>query len=597
MCVAAVAAVIGGPVSAVVIQLTGWTAIVVPLVRMRTWSGRQRLPWLLCAAAGGLFLLGSITRFVHAGLAGVDEPFPSVADALFLTGYVALILGELFLIRFRTLETERDHMIDAAIVAAGVSLLAWAAILAPYVRDAGIPGAERYLNVGYSTLTLVLLTLTARLAVGPGIRNQSYYLLAGSISLIFITDLLATLDTAGTNTERIVLALPPFTYVLFAAAALHPSMVRLTEAPPDQDVQLTWKRELLLAAALLVAPGVLVWQIARDKPIDLPVVVVGSIVLSLLVLARLSGLVRAKERNAIRERVLREAGAALVVATSRAEILDGTLTTVLALADAGRGARVTVMLGDETELEVAASAGDGTPDPVGTRLPTGTFPVEIRDALRERRPVRLVGAPVAKGDAGDDAEAMLIVPLVSQNELRGALALTTVGAVDREVRRSIESLASEVALALESAALTEDLLRRRSEARFRALIENSSDLVVVLDDEARVTFVSPAAHRLLGRSEEYFSGKEPMQFVHPDDRGAIRELLDTARPLSAPTEPLEIRLAHADGSYRWFEMLSHDLRTEPDIAGIVINAREITDRKGAEQLLARNEARFRALVQ
>ncbi|MGH9031819.1 MAG: hypothetical protein ACRDZV_06780, partial [Acidimicrobiia bacterium] len=77
LCVAAVAAVIGGPVSAVVIQLTGWTAIVVPLVRMRTWSGRQRLPWLLCAAAGGLFLLGSITRFVHAGLAGVDEPFPS----------------------------------------------------------------------------------------------------------------------------------------------------------------------------------------------------------------------------------------------------------------------------------------------------------------------------------------------------------------------------------------------------------------------------------------------------------------------------------------------------------------------------------------
>ena len=595
--IAAVAAVVGGSVSAVVVQLTGWTAIIVPIVRMRTWSRRQRLPWLLCATGGALFLVGSITRLVHAGVAGVDEPFPSVADVLFLAGYVALILGELSLIRFRTLEAERDHMIDAAIVAAGVSLLAWAAILAPYVRDSGIPGAERYLNIGYSTLTLVLLTLTARLAVGPGIRNKSYYLLAGSISLIFVTDLLATLDTAGTNTERLILALPPFTYVLFAAAALHPSMVHLTEAPTDQDVQLTWRRQALLAAALLMAPGVLVWQLARDKPIDLPVVVTGSVVLSLLVLARLSGLVHAKERNAIRERVLREAGAALVVATSRAEILDGTLTTVLALADAGPGSRVTVMLGDETELEVVGSGGDGTPDPIGTRLLMGTFPVEIRDALRERRPVRLVGAPAAKAAAGDHSDAMLIVPLVSQNELRGAIALTTQVAVDREIRRAIESLASEVALALESAALTEDLLRRRSEARFRALIENSSDLVVVLDDDARVTFVSPATRRLLGRSEEYFAGKEPMQFVHPDDRGAIREVLDTAQPLSSPTEPLEIRLAHADGSYRWFEMLAHDLRNEPDIAGVVINAREITDRKGAEQLLSRNEARFRALVQ
>jgi diguanylate cyclase (GGDEF)-like protein/PAS domain S-box-containing protein len=580
-----------------VVQLTGWAAVIAAFTGIRRWNPPRRLPWYCLMAAAALFLLAGIVRAGHGALSRDDYPFPSPADAFFVLGYVAIVAGMLLLIRFRTAEAERDHLIDAALVAAGIGLLAWATLLAPYARDGSVAPMDRAVNISFSVLTLVVLTAAARLATGPGARNPSYYLLAGCISLIFLSDLLAILETANADTHGLILTLTPFSFVLFGTAALHPSMARLTDTPLDQDVQLTWRRQALLAAALLVAPGVLVWQIARDEPIDLPVVVTGSIVLSFLVLARLSGLVRAKERNAIRERVLREAGAALVVATSRAEILDGTLTTVLALADAGRRARVTVMLGDETELEVAASAGDGTPDPVGTRLPMGTFPVEIRDALRERRPVRLVGAPVAKGDAGDDAEAMLIVPLVSQNELRGALALTTVGAVDREVRRSIESLASEVALALESAALTEDLLRRRSEARFRALIENSSDLVVVLDDEARVTFVSPATHRLLGRSEEYFAGKEPMQFVHPDDRGAIRELLETAQPLSSPTDPLEIRLAHADGSYRWFEMLSHDLRNEPDIAGVVINAREITDRKGAEQLLARNEARFRALVQ
>ena len=62
-------------------------------------------------------------------------------------------------------------------------------------------------------------------------------------------------------------------------------------------------------------------QLARGKPIDLPVVVIGSVVLSLLVVTRLSGLVRSKERTAERERVLREVGATLVVATSRDEIL------------------------------------------------------------------------------------------------------------------------------------------------------------------------------------------------------------------------------------------------------------------------------------
>ena len=589
--------VAGADAQGLLVQLIGWAAVVAAFAGIRRWGPPRRLPWYCLTAAAVMFLLAGMTRAVHSVLSGENYPFPSPADVFFVLGYVAIIGGELVLIRFRTADAERDHLVDAAIVAAGIGLVAWAALLAPYARDGSIAPIDRGVNIGFSLLTLAVLTTTARLASGPGARNPSYYFLAGCLALVFLGDLLAVFETTNADTDGFILALTPFSYVLFGTAVLHPSMTRLTDPPLDPDVQLTWRRQALLAAALLMAPGVLVWQLARDKPIDLPVVVTGSVVLSLLVLARLSGLVRAKERNAIRERVLREAGAALVVATSRAEILDGTLTTVLSLAEAGAGTRVTVMLGDETELEVAGSAGRGTPDPVGSRLAMGTFPVEIRDALRERRPVRLASAPAAQAAGDDDPEAMLIVPLVSQNELRGAIALTTAGAVDREVRRAIESLASEVALALESAALTEDLLRRRSEARFRALIENSSDLVLVLDDDARVTFVSPATHRLLGRSEEYFAGKEPMQFVHPDDRSAVRELLDTARPLSLPTEPLEIRLAHADGSYRWFEMLSHDLRNEPDIAGVVINAREITDRKGAEQLLARNEARFRALVQ
>ncbi|HUF85509.1 MAG TPA: EAL domain-containing protein [Acidimicrobiia bacterium] len=595
----AAGAVIGGSVLSLVVQVTGWTAVVVPMVRMRSWERRQRLPWACCAAGGALFLLGSIARFVHGGLVGVEKPFPSLADVLFVSGYLALILGQLFLIRFRTLQAERDHMIDAAIVAAGVSLLAWSSVLAPYIRDASIPGPARYLNVGYSTLTLVLLTLTARLAVGPGIRNQSYYLLAGAISLIFVTDLLATLETAGADTGRLILALPVFSYVLFASAAIHPSMARLTEAPPDQEVQLTWKRQLLLAAALLMAPAVLVWQIARDRPIDLPVVVTGSVVLSLLVLARLSGLVRAKERTAERERVLREIGATLVVATSREEILDGTLEAVLALADAGPDARATVMLGDETDLEVVASAGGRYSDPTGRRLVVAGLPKQFTEALKTRRATRLIGTPAttADGEAEGEPSSMLVVPLVSKNELRGAITVTTEALVDLETRRAIEALASEVALALESAALTEDLLRRRSEARFRTLIENSSDLVVVLDRDELVSFVSPASQRLLGQRDSHFVGKEPIQFVHPDDRTAVVEALTSTEPNHGHGEPLEVRLAHADGSYRWFEMLSTDLRHDPEIEGLVVNARDITDRKGAEQLLAKNEARFRALVQ
>jgi diguanylate cyclase (GGDEF)-like protein/PAS domain S-box-containing protein len=591
-------AVLGLAVLAVLVQVIGWAVVALVVAATRRWNPPRRLPWHCLTAGAALFLLGGLVRFVHADMAGVEDPFPSPADVLFIAGYLTIIAGAILLVRFRTVEAERDHLVDAAIVAVGVGVLVWAALMAPYVRDGAIPSFERGLVVGYSCLTLIVLTVTARLAAGPGTRNPSYYFLAGSVSLVFVSDLLAILETTGADTGGLVLALTPFSYLLFGAAALHPSMAHLTDPPPEPDVALTWKRQALLAAAMVVAPGVLVWQLARDEPIDLPVVVTGSVVLSLLVLVRLSGLVRAKERTASRERVLREAGAALVIATSREEILDGTLSTVLALTGGHPGTRATVMLGDETELEVAASSGPRAPDPTGTVLRVAALPDELREALVERRVARLAGGVVAlAGGTTVPETALVVVPLVSKNELRGAIAVTTATPLDREARRALEALASEVALALESAALTEDLLRRRSEARFRALIENSSDLVVVLGTDGVVTFVSPASQHVLGRPERHFVGYDPLQFVHPDDRVAVAEVLETIGPSSAPVDSAQIRLQHADGIYRWFEVLARDLRGDPEIEGIVVNAREITDRKGAEQLLARSEARFRALVQ
>jgi hypothetical protein len=160
-----IASFFAGPsILGVVIQIVGWTAIAVPLVTMRSWSRQERLPWYCFAAAGALFLLAGLTRALHSAISGVDHPFPSIADALYIPGYLALITGEIRLIRFRTITVERDHMIDSAMVAAGVGVLAWAVLLAPYVRDTSISLDERALNVVYGALTLAVLTFTARLA-------------------------------------------------------------------------------------------------------------------------------------------------------------------------------------------------------------------------------------------------------------------------------------------------------------------------------------------------------------------------------------------------------------------------------------------------
>ena len=119
---------------------------------------------------------------------------------------------------------------------------------------------------------------------------------------------------------------------------------------------------------------------------------------------------------------------------------------------------------------------------------------------------------------------------------------------------------------------------------------------MVVDDERRITFVSAASQRLLGLSEDELMHTDPFALLHDEDRPMTEATIDRRGPIDF-IEPLEVRVLHADGAYRWFEVIARDLRDDEDIAGIVINCREISDRKDAELQLFRSEARFRALVQ
>jgi diguanylate cyclase (GGDEF)-like protein/PAS domain S-box-containing protein len=191
---------------------------------------------------------------------------------------------------------------------------------------------------------------------------------------------------------------------------------------------------------------------------------------------------------------------------------------------------------------------------------------------------------------------IVVAPLVSKNQLRGALVLVLAGPLDQLVVDALEALAADVSLALETATLTADLHRRRSERRFRALIENSSDIVIVVDD-GRVSFVSPAAERLLGHSDLATATPDLVALLYPDDRPALLELVDETRHTGEPAGPLELRLFDATGQPRWFEATVSELRGEAEVAGTVFNAREITDRVAAREELERSEARFRSLAQ
>ncbi len=124
-----------------------------------------------------------------------------------------------------------------------------------------------------------------------------------------------------------------------------------------------------------------------------------------------------------------------------------------------------------------------------------------------------------------------------------------------------------------------------SERRFRSLIQNSSDLVSVLDGEGKYSYVSGASKKILGYDPEFFIGKSPFTFMHEEDvQDAKNAFADLATKKNS--EPSLVRFKTASGTWRWIESSIANFLDDPDVAGIVINSRDVTEKKiAADELI------------
>jgi diguanylate cyclase (GGDEF)-like protein/PAS domain S-box-containing protein len=126
-----------------------------------------------------------------------------------------------------------------------------------------------------------------------------------------------------------------------------------------------------------------------------------------------------------------------------------------------------------------------------------------------------------------------------------------------------------------------------SEARFRALVRYSSDLVCVLDEAGKLSFVSPAVETLLGYSAESLLGDDPANALHPDDREAAKLAFAQAIASEDGAMHLETRVRHADGSWVLLEVIGSNHVNDGDVRGLVLNCRDVTERHRLEEQLAR----------
>jgi two-component system, cell cycle sensor histidine kinase and response regulator CckA len=136
---------------------------------------------------------------------------------------------------------------------------------------------------------------------------------------------------------------------------------------------------------------------------------------------------------------------------------------------------------------------------------------------------------------------------------------------------------------------------QRREERFRSLLENALDIITVIDQNGNIQYASPSVERVLGYRPEQLLGIHAVSLIHPQDAPRIISAWKTGKATMPTTA--ECRLKHRDGRWRVLEAIGHSLLDDPIVAGVVINARDITERKEAEEGLRDANERLRAVIE
>ncbi len=127
-------------------------------------------------------------------------------------------------------------------------------------------------------------------------------------------------------------------------------------------------------------------------------------------------------------------------------------------------------------------------------------------------------------------------------------------------------------------------------------VQYASDVITVLEGDGTIRYQTPAAESAMGYKPEELIGTNVFDHVHPDDVEQSRSRFGKLLEQPGRYEPVEVRFRHADGSWRYFEGIGSNLLGDPKVRGIVVNSRDVTERKETEERLRSSEAELRALL-
>jgi diguanylate cyclase (GGDEF)-like protein len=264
---------------------------------------RRRI-WVALALGSVLYLVGDGIWVLYDSVLHIS-PYPSWADAAYLSRYVAIVLGLCWLVRGRQVGRDRAAFLDAAILTSAVALPATMFFVLPVFSTTGTSIISMAVAAAYPIGDVLVLAVLLRLVTGFAARNLSFVSLAAGLALFLGTDVYYNLLVSwGALLPTWIDVCYLLTYLLIGFAAMHSSRDAMSEPTARRTTRPVAVRVMMLGCSSLLAPGLLAALVLTDSLKDALVIAIGGAVSSTLVLVRLTDLLRHSESQSVQLAVL-----------------------------------------------------------------------------------------------------------------------------------------------------------------------------------------------------------------------------------------------------------------------------------------------------
>ena len=488
-------------------------------------------PWVLLTASVAAVAVGDV---FHA-LANVVA-----ADIAYLVMFALVALALLQLTRSGAILMDRARLIDLVAFSCAALLVIWVFVIGGS-GHLGALSAEDMLGA------LLLVGICARLIVATWFNWSAMLLGIGAVAILASDIAYPLAPNRWSEIGYVIL------YFAWGAAGLHPSMTELTAPVPARPTPWQGRWATLLGLAVATPPLVLLIESVQGPVHDGVVIAVASALTVVLAFTRLADSVAQNSQALTRERVLREASAALVAAADEASVDEAVRAAVTQLLPPHDVQRI-VFATDDRQLTLHAP-----PAEAASRRTRSWWLDDTKDDRKQGPNDATLVCP------------LWLEPLAVARPNGGALVLAGRKDMLMESRDALEVLAGQAALALDRIALVEAVGRRDSDLYLRAVIRNTADIMLVIDEDQQIRYASPALHELIGKKElAPFTTLHDL--VHPDDRSQIRRALR-----DEGDGVIYCALQRSDETQVMVEATYRDLREDRLVQGYVVTMRNVTE--------------------